>query len=317
MTRADRGTTLDGLTPLDLGRWAFALAVVAASGAGAYVLVQNYTPPAMEVAAAEPAMLIDLAPLAPPEPEPVVEPEPVAEPEPIVEPEPIEEPQPEPKPEVEQPPPEPEPPVEEPPPPEPVAEEPPRPEPVVEEEPLPEPEVVEPEPEPEPLPEPPPPEEPEPEVSPDLPMPMTLSPRLQRQREETPPTPRPQQQPRPQPQAQPQPQQQQPRQQQSAPSAPASTVSPQQWQQQVLTRIEARKNYPRASQAAGEEGVVVVSFTVSASGQIGSVGVARSSGFPALDQAAVQTARSAAPFPAPPAGVAGQTVTVPLRFTLR
>jgi protein TonB len=48
-------------------------------------------------------------------------------------------------------------------------------------------------------------------------------------------------------------------------------------------------------------------------GALRGVNVARSSGNRQLDQAAVAAVRSAAPFPAPPAG-AGQTYSLPIFF---
>ena len=49
-------------------------------------------------------------------------------------------------------------------------------------------------------------------------------------------------------------------------------------------------------------GATLVAFSISGGGGLGSVGVARSSGSPALDRAAVQLIRRAAPFPPPPPG---------------
>jgi periplasmic protein TonB len=50
----------------------------------------------------------------------------------------------------------------------------------------------------------------------------------------------------------------------------------------------------------------VIAFTISASGGLGGVSVARSSGSAALDQAALTLIRKAAPFPKPPAGARRQ-----------
>ena len=69
---------------------------------------------------------------------------------------------------------------------------------------------------------------------------------------------------------------------------------------------------------AGQEGVVAINFTIDAAGRVLSAGVSRSSGFPALDQAAVDTARRASPLPAPPASLGGSiSLTASIRFTLR
>jgi protein TonB len=88
----------------------------------------------------------------------------------------------------------------------------------------------------------------------------------------------------------------------------------------------AVSNYPgkvrsRIARAAGKiprslrskaKGDVVVSFTVTASGGLGGVSVARSSGLPALDSAAVAAVRRAAPFPAIPDGRSSWRFTIPM-----
>ena len=309
------GTTqYSGFTAGDVARWLLALALVGAFGAGGVFLAPQLPQPAGDMAeAAPPAILLELAPVAEPEPEPVVEqePEPVIE-EPPPEPEIIPpEPEPEPEPPVIEPEPLPEPPVAEPvEPPPPVVE--PEPEP----EPLPEPEP-EPLPEPEPVPEP----IPEPELAPavNLPMPAMMSADLRERREDTPATnpQRPRRDPppeRPQQQAAPQPQQPAP----AAQPAAASGPSPEQWQQQVLQYLERRKVYPPEAERAGQTGVAAITFTINASGQVLSVSLARSSGIPILDQAALDTARRASPVPRPPAAMGSNiTLTASIRFTLR
>lgn len=307
------GTTqYSGFTAGDAARWLLALVIVSAFGAGGVLLAPQLTLPAGDMAeAAPPAILLELAPVAEPEPE-VIEPEPVVEPEP----EPVVE-EPPPEPEVTPPEAESKPPVVEPEPlPEPPVAEPVEPPPVVEPEPEPEPL---PEPEPEPLPEPEP--IPEPDLAPavTLPMPATMSADLRERREETPATnpQRPHRDPppeRPQQQAAPQPQQAVP----AAQPAAASGPSPEQWQQQVLQYLERRKVYPREAEQAGQTGVAAITFTINASGQVLSVSLARSSGVPSLDQAALDTARRASPLPRPPASMGGNiTLTASIRFTLR
>lgn len=73
----------------------------------------------------------------------------------------------------------------------------------------------------------------------------------------------------------------------------------------------AASNYPglvmRKLSRAGKprvtaRGTALVAFTISASGALATVSLARSSGSPALDQAAVQLVRGAGPFPEPPQG---------------
>lgn len=288
----------DRVTTGDFARWAVSVVLIATVAGAGVVSAQRWSPAVATVVAPEPAMLIDLAPL--PAPEPIPEPEPEAEaPPPEIEQSPVEQP------------------VIEPPPP-------------VAPEPLPEPPVVEPTP---PMEEPPPPEV-EPEVAPaqeepvvqpeslpeeptvsDIAMPVMMSPELRQRRADTPATPRPQRDPAPRkPVAEPQ---QKPATAQPPAQAAAPSISPDQWQSQVLRRLDQRKVYPRAARDRGESGAVVISFAVDAGGRVTSVGVARSSGFSTLDQAAIETARRASPLPRPPAGFAGQSLSATIRFTLR
>jgi len=87
------------------------------------------------------------------------------------------------------------------------------------------------------------------------------------------------------------------------------------WQAQLLARLERHKRYPASARARRIEGVVQLAFGLDASGGVTTVRVARSSGSPDLDEAALAMVRRASPLPAPPAGPT--TVTVPVRFDLR
>lgn len=83
---------------------------------------------------------------------------------------------------------------------------------------------------------------------------------------------------------------------------------------QILAQLRRALRYPAAAgRVAGE---VLVDFTVSANGTASAIRIARSSGHPALDQAALDTVRRAAPFPAIPPGAnrASWPFTVPLVF---
>lgn len=64
-----------------------------------------------------------------------------------------------------------------------------------------------------------------------------------------------------------------------------------------VMRVLSRAGRPRVN----TRGAALVSFTISASGGVASATVARSSGSAALDRAAIQIVRNAAPFPRPPA----------------
>lgn len=206
-------------------------------------------------------------------------------------------------------------------------------------EPLPEPEPEPlPEPEPEPV-EPPPEELPEPEepvveppeeIIPDLveapepavvaPMPVQASASLQERRK------------RPKPVASPPPQKaasrtsapppsDAPRAEKAASTQPAArqaapSVSPARWQSQLMSHLNRRKQYPRSSQSRREEGVVLLQFSLDGAGNVLSSKIARSSGYPELDQAVLTMISRASPVPAPPAEIAGKPISIPIEFVL-
>lgn len=72
------------------------------------------------------------------------------------------------------------------------------------------------------------------------------------------------------------------------------------WGGQIRTRIERRKRSPRGARG---EGRVVLSITVARSGQVLKVAVARSSGNPLFDQAALQAVSRSGKMPSAPAGL--------------
>jgi periplasmic protein TonB len=67
--------------------------------------------------------------------------------------------------------------------------------------------------------------------------------------------------------------------------------------------IKARLVYPQEARQAGQTGVTIISFRIGASGEIeaGTLAVRKSCGFSLLDENALNAARAAAPFAAPPA----------------
>lgn len=89
------------------------------------------------------------------------------------------------------------------------------------------------------------------------------------------------------------------------------------WGASIRARIERRKSFPRGAGRA--QGNVVVSLTVARSGQLVAVGIAKSSGNPALDQAAVSAVQRAGRFPAAPAPLdkATYSFTLPVSFSRR
>jgi len=86
---------------------------------------------------------------------------------------------------------------------------------------------------------------------------------------------------------------------------------------QVVSKLRRSLRYPREARSQRLRGEVQVAFTVSGSGGVGGVRIARSSGSPVLDRAALETVQRAAPFPPIPAdaGRSNWTFTVPLAFT--
>lgn len=95
-----------------------------------------------------------------------------------------------------------------------------------------------------------------------------------------------------------------------------ANISPARWQARLLAHLERRKRYPSAARARGEQGIAYVRFRIDDAGNVTSVGLARSSGFPALDEEVVSMVRRASPVPAPPPGV-NKNITVPVRFSVR
>jgi protein TonB len=70
----------------------------------------------------------------------------------------------------------------------------------------------------------------------------------------------------------------------------------------LLGWLERYKDYPRAARLRRIEGTAVVRLAILADGRVGSLSLARGSGHPVLDDAAIEMVRRAAPLPRPPAG---------------
>ncbi len=80
---------------------------------------------------------------------------------------------------------------------------------------------------------------------------------------------------------------------------------------------EIRPRYPLGSRLRGEEGVVTLDVMVSASGEVGEVVVMESSGYPALDDAAVRAVRHASFVGARGSRLSAETrATLAFRFRL-
>lgn len=86
------------------------------------------------------------------------------------------------------------------------------------------------------------------------------------------------------------------------------------WGASIRARVERRKIFPKS--AAGISGTVIVRLTVTHTGTLGGVSVAKSSGNAALDAAAVKAVTAAGKFPPAPRGLDDQsyTFTLPMKF---
>ena len=83
----------------------------------------------------------------------------------------------------------------------------------------------------------------------------------------------------------------------------------------IVSKLRRSLRYPPAARRDRLRGEVHVAFTVTGGGGVAGARVVRSSGYPMLDEAALETVRRAAPFPPIPDGRADWSFTVPLAFT--
>ena len=87
----------------------------------------------------------------------------------------------------------------------------------------------------------------------------------------------------------------------------------------LSAHLQRYKQYPSGAKAAGQQGVAMLSFTVSRSGQVLNSRLAGSSGSPALDAETMSMIRRAQPLPSflPDMPQSSLSFTVPIRFLLR
>lgn len=271
-------------------RWGSSLVVVLALHGAALLLLRDIQPQAEPQIPPQAAVLLDLAPAAPPVPAP---PEPA---QPAVPP----------------------PPTAVPPPPTPTPAPPPLPEPVPPDAPPPPPQV---EMTPEvALPPPPPPKA---EVTPEVALPPPPPPRPR-------PPPRPAPRPAPARVVKPAPQPPQavpqlapaPTPAPAAPAAPAAPSAPPgqaaaTWQSRLLAHLARFRHYPPEAERRGFTGVAVMRFALDGSGRLVSSSLVRSSGHSDLDQEAAEWLQRAQPLPPPPPERAAPfQIEVPLSFIL-
>jgi periplasmic protein TonB len=105
----------------------------------------------------------------------------------------------------------------------------------------------------------------------------------------------------------------------SAVNAGASAAAVASYKQMVAAHLQRFKQYPPAARAAGQQGTARVSFTLSRSGQVLSVGLGGSSGHAALDAETLAMVRRARPFPAFPPDVkqGSMSFAAPVAFYIR
>lgn len=85
----------------------------------------------------------------------------------------------------------------------------------------------------------------------------------------------------------------------------------------LRSTLRNRLRYPDAVQNQGVSGVAHIRFTIDNSGRIIGSSLVRSTGNPALDQAALATASPGSSVPSAPESVPERSFTIPLRFDLR
>jgi len=83
----------------------------------------------------------------------------------------------------------------------------------------------------------------------------------------------------------------------------------------VSAHLARHKQYPADARARGDGGTAAVTFSLSGSGSVTSVRLARGSGVASIDQEVQAMVRRANPFPAPPDG-RSVSFTVPVSFRL-
>lgn len=91
------------------------------------------------------------------------------------------------------------------------------------------------------------------------------------------------------------------------------------WQKSIVLMISEAKAYPKKARRDRITGEVLVRFTIDLYGGVTMAEVAESSGWPILDQAAVQTVMDIGKMPTPPNYLDGEefTLLIPLRYRFR
>lgn len=145
------------------------------------------------------------------------------------------------------------------------------------------------------------------------------------------PTPEPEPEPQPQPDAKPQPEPDSRPEPEATAEAPApadagepisgegSEAARRDYLQTLRAWLSQHRHYPRRARLRGLEGDAVVTLRFDDEGMIADALVSGSTGYRSLDEALQTMLERARPFPDPPdeALIAGRTIDVPIRFSLR
>lgn len=91
------------------------------------------------------------------------------------------------------------------------------------------------------------------------------------------------------------------------------------WETRLFRKLQQAKRYPSAARSRGEQGVVLLAFSIDRDGHVRSRHIVRGSGYAALDGEAMALVERAQPMPAFPPSMteAELSLTVPIRFSLR
>ncbi len=86
----------------------------------------------------------------------------------------------------------------------------------------------------------------------------------------------------------------------------------------LSNQLAKYKNYPRIAVTRGYEGDAMLEFKLDANGNLVSCTIVKSSGYPSLDNEALESVKKASPFPLPPDSLRGRsfTILVPVSFRL-
>lgn len=91
------------------------------------------------------------------------------------------------------------------------------------------------------------------------------------------------------------------------------------WQTSLVRQLQRAKRYPAQAQSRNEQGVVLLSFSLDRNGHVLAHSIAKSSGYPDLDDEVMAMIMRAEPLPAFPPSMPQERLdlTVPIRFSIR